>query len=148
MNITVSALEVPTPDSFQKWLRTPRLAKCGVLFTPSEPMWWPNRSARNAINWQAAIRCVPLDWQQWLHAALAYRMSEAAQGTTGLAASILSRAAQVGLNPLNEEHLVDLRERFNMGEFSTLIGFMAFWQACESLEKRPSKALIEGGRKN
>ncbi|WP_046487708.1 tyrosine-type recombinase/integrase [Pseudomonas veronii] len=143
MNITVSALEVPTPDSFQKWLRTPRLAKCGVLFTPSEPMWWPNRSARNAINWQAAIRCVPLDWQQWLHAALAYRMSEAAQGTTGLAASILSRAAQVGLNPLNEEHLVDLRERFNMGEFSTLIGFMAFWQACESLEKRPSKALIE-----
>ncbi len=143
MNVAASALEVPTQDSFDAWLITPRLAKCGLLFTPSEPMWWPDRSSRNAINWQAAIRCVPFDWQRWLHAALAYRMAEVSQGTIGLAASILSRAAQVGLDPLNENHLIDLRERFNMGEFSALVGFMGFWQACESLEQRPSKALIE-----
>lgn len=143
MNLAASALEVPTQDSFDTWLNTPRLAKCGVFFKPSEPMWWPDRSSRSAINWQAAIRCVPLDWQRWLHAALAYRMAEASQGTIGLTASILSRAAQAGLDPLTEEHLIDLRERFNMGEFSALVGFMGFWQACESLEQRPSKALIE-----
>lgn len=143
MNVTVSALKVPTQDSLDAWLKTPRLAKCGVLFTPSEPMWWPDRSSRCAINWQAAILCAPFDWQCWLHAALAYRMAEVSQGTIGLVASILSRAAQVELDPLKEDHLIDLRERFNMGEFSALVGFMGFWQACESLELRPSQALIE-----
>ncbi|MHC8379217.1 site-specific integrase [Pseudomonas sp. MDT1-16] len=143
MNISVLALEIPTPDSFDAWLNAPRLARCGVPFTPSEPMWWPDRSSRSAINWQAAIRCVPLDWQRWLHAALAYRMAEASQGTVSLAASIMSRAAQAGLDPLTEEHLIDLRERFNMGEFSALVGFMEFWQACESLEQRPSISLLE-----
>lgn len=143
MNISVSALETPTQDSLDAWLNTSRLAKCGVLFTPSEPMWWPDRSSRSAVNWQAAILSVPLDRQRWLHAALAYRMAEVSQGTIGLIASILSRAAQAGLDPLNEDHLIDLRERFNMGEFSTLVGFMRFWQACESLEQRPSQALIE-----
>lgn len=143
VNVTVSALKVPTQDSLDAWLKTPRLAKCGVLFTPSEPMWWPDRSSRCAINWQAAILCAPFDWQCWLHAALAYRMAEVSQGTIGLVASILSRAAQVELDPLKEDHLIDLRERFNMGEFSALVGFMGFWQACESLELRPSQALIE-----
>lgn len=60
-----------------------------------------------------------------------------------LATSVLSRAAQVGLDPLNEYHVIDLRERFNMGEFSALTGFMKFWQECESLEQRPSQALID-----
>ncbi|WP_417777963.1 site-specific integrase [Stutzerimonas xanthomarina] len=143
MNVAVSALKVPTQNSLDAWLNTPRLAKCGVYFTPSEPMWWPDRSSRSSINWQAAIVCVSFDWQRWLHAALAYRMAEVSQGTIGLVASILSRAAQVGLNPLNEDHLIDLRERFNMGEFSALIGFMGFWQTCESLEQQPPPALIE-----
>jgi integrase len=70
-------------------------------------------------------------------------MAEVSQGTIGVVASILSRAAQSELDPLNEDHLIDLRERFNMGEFSALVGFMGFWQACESLEQRPSQALIE-----
>jgi len=143
MNITVSALEAPTQDSLDAWLDTPRLAKCGEFFTPSEPMWWPDRSDRSAVNWQAAIACVPSDWQHWLHAALSYRMAEAAQGSLGVTASIFSRAAQAGLDPLNEDHLIDLRERFNMGEFSALCAFMEFWGGCESLEQRPSQALID-----
>ncbi|MCF5166399.1 tyrosine-type recombinase/integrase [Pseudomonas congelans] len=143
MKVTISALIAPTYDFLDAWLNTPRPAKCGVPFTPAEAMWWPDRSFRNAINWEAAILCVPYDWQRWLHAGLAYRMAEVSQGTVGLVASIMSRAAQAGLDPLNEDHLIDLRERFNMGEFSALVGFMRFWQACESLEQRPSRALIE-----
>ncbi|UZJ44208.1 site-specific integrase [Marinimicrobium sp. C6131] len=143
MNIEVSALKAPTQDSLDAWLSKPRPAKCGELFTPTEPMWWPDRAARNSVNWQAAIACVPSDRQSWLHAALAYRMGEVSQATIGLTTSILSRAAQVGLDPLNEDHLIDLRVRFNMVEFSLLVGFMEFWQACESLEQRPSQALID-----
>lgn len=143
MNIAVDALQAPTQKNLDEWLNTPRLAKCGEYFTPSQPMWWPDRSARSSINWQPAIACVPSDWQRWLHAVLAYRMAEVAQGTIGLATSILSRAAQVGLDPLNEYHLIDLRERFTMGEFSALTGFMKFWQECESLEQRPSQVLID-----
>ncbi|MGP9551388.1 tyrosine-type recombinase/integrase [Halomonas sp. AOP42-D1-22] len=140
MNIAISA---PTQDSLEEWLNTPRLAKCGEFFIPSEPVWWPDRSTRGSINWQAAIACVPPDWQRWLHAALAYRMAEVAQATIGIATSVLSRAAQVGLDPLNEYHLIDLRERFSMSEFSALVGFMKFWQECESLEQRPSQVLID-----
>lgn len=147
MNVEASALKAPTQDSLDEWLNAPRPAKCGVFFTPSEPMWWPDRSSRSAINWQAAILCVPFDWRCWLHAALAYRMAEVSQGTIGQVASILSRASQVELNPLNEDHLIDLRERFNIGEFSTLAGFMSFWQTCESLEQRPSQKLIESYNK-
>lgn len=143
MNIAVSALEAPTKDSLEEWLNTPRLAKCGEFFTPSEPKWWPDRSASFSINWQAAIACVPSDWQCWLHAALAYRMLENAQKTISAVTSILSRAAQVGLDPLNEYHLIDLRERFSASEFSSLFSFMEFWQQCESLEQRPSQALID-----
>ncbi|MEH6643318.1 tyrosine-type recombinase/integrase [Vreelandella glaciei] len=143
MNIEVSALTAPTQDSLDTWLNTPRLAKCGEFFTPTEPMWWPDRSASMSVNWQAAFACVPSDWQRWLHAALAYRMAEVAQRTMVGAATIFSRAAQEGLNPLNEHHLIDLRERFCISEFSTLAGFMKFWQKCESLEKRPSQVLID-----
>ena len=143
MNIAVSALKAPTKDSLEEWLNTPRLSKCGEFFTPAKPMWWPDRSANVSVNWQAAIACVPSVWQGWLHAALAYRMGESAQGTIIGATAILSRAAQVGLNPLNEDHLIDLRERFSMSEFSALAGFMKFWQQCESLEKRPPQILID-----
>tara|TARA_A100001391_G_scaffold197455_1_gene177593 strand:+ start:1460 stop:3046 length:1587 start_codon:yes stop_codon:yes gene_type:complete len=143
MNIVVSVLSAPTQDSLGSWLNTPRPAKCGELFTPSEPMWWPDRTARSSINWQAAIACVPSDWQRWLHAALAYRMSEVSQGTTGFVTSTLSRAAIEELDPLNEDNLIDLRERFTMGEFYALTSFMRFWQECESLEQRPSQALID-----
>lgn len=143
MNIAAAALKAPTEDSLVSWLKTPRLAKCGEFFTPSEPMWCPDRSTGNAINWQAAIACVSSDWQRWLHAALAYRMAEVAQRTIQQNTSILSRAAQAGLNPLNQDHLLDLRERFNVGEFSSLFSFMVYWQTCESLEKRPSQALID-----
>lgn len=143
MNISVDALQATTQQTLDAWLNTPRLAKCGEFFTPSEPVWWPDRSVRTSINWQAAIAGVPPDWQRWLHAALAYRMAEVAQGTIAGATSILSRAAQVGLNPLDEEHLIDLRERFSMEEFSSLNSFIKFWQECESLEKRPSQALID-----
>ncbi|MGO1690936.1 MAG: site-specific integrase [Halomonas sp.] len=143
MNIAVSVLAAPTQDSLDEWLNTPRFAKCGEFFTPSEPMWCPDRAVRSSINWEAAIACVPPEWQRWLHAALAYRMAEVAQGTIGKTTSVLSRAAQVRINPLNEDHLIELRERFNMGEFSSLVGFMGFWQACESLEQRPSQALMD-----
>jgi hypothetical protein len=143
MSIAVSALEAPTQDSLEEWLNTPRLARCGEFFTPSKPVWWPDRSANVSVKWQAAIACVPPAWQGWLHAALAFRMGESAQGTISVVTSILSRAAQVRLNPLNEDHLIDLRERFSMSEFSALAGFMKFWQQCESLEKRPSQVLID-----
>lgn len=143
MNIEVATLKAPTEDILDAWLNKPRLAKCGEFFTPSEPMWWPDRSASSSINWQNAIGCVSSDWQRWLHAALAYRMVEVSQGTVVSTSSILSRAVQVGLDPLNEYHLFDLRERFNAYEFSTLTAFMRFWQSCESLEQRPSQALID-----
>lgn len=143
MRLSNLALEAPTYSSIDAWLRTPRLAKCGEYFTPSEPMWWPDRSVRSAINWQTAILCVSPELETWLHAALAIRMAEVAQGTMGMIASILSRAAQEGLDPLDEDHLIDFRERFNMGEFSALSSFMEFWQACESLKHRPSRFLIE-----
>ncbi|MBL4797305.1 MAG: site-specific integrase [Oleispira sp.] len=147
MNITVSALEAPTQDSLDAWLGTPRLAKCGEFFTPSEQMWWPDRSFHCAVNWQSAIACVPADWQRWLHAALSYRMAEVKQGTVAAIASILTRASKAELNPLNEDHLIDLRERFSSESFSSLCAFMAFWQGCESLEQRPLQILIDAYNK-
>lgn len=143
MNIEAASLEVPTENTLDVWLNTPRLAKCGVFFTPSEPFWRPDSSTRQAVNWQAAITCIPSDWQRWLHAALAYRMAEVAHSTLCHNASIFSRAAQAGLNPLNPDHLLDLREHFSISDFSSLFSFMKFWQGCESLEKRPSQALID-----
>ena len=143
MNIAVEALQAPTKDSLDAWLNTPRLAKCGELFTPAEPMWKPDKSANHSVNWKAAVACVSLDWQPWLHAALAYRMADMAAGTVASAASGLSRAAQAGLDPLNEGDLIDLRERFNSAEFSVIASFMAFWHDCESLEQRPSQPLID-----
>ena len=143
MSIKIGALEAPTWDTLDEWLNTPRPARCGELFTPAKPMWNADRMSGKKVNWQAAINCVPTDWQRWLHAALAYRMSELQQGTVGLNSSVLSRAASTGLNPLNADHLVDLRERFSGKEFSCLVGFMEFWQGLESLEMRPSSALID-----
>lgn len=143
MNIAVEALQAPTKDSLDAWLNTPRLAKCGEVFTPTHPMWKPDKSANQSVNWEAAIACVSPDWQPWLHAALAYRMADLAAGTLANAASGLSRAAQAGLDPLNEDHLIALRERFNCSEFSVIASFMAFWHDCESLEQRPSQPLID-----
>lgn len=146
MNISAEALEAPTEDTLDAWLNTPRLARCGSFFTPSEPMWWPDRTWNSGINWQAAIACVPPEWKRWLQAALAYRMVDMAQGTVEHAASVLSRSAQAQLDPLNEDHLIDLRERFNVTEFSTLAAFMEFWHTCESLEKRPAQYLMDAYR--
>lgn len=143
MNIAVESLQAPTKDTLDAWLNTPRLAKCGELFTPAEPMWKPDKSANHSVNWKAAIACVSPDWQPWLHAALAYRMADTAAGTVASAAGGLSRAAQAGIDPLNEDHLIDLRERFNYAEFSVIAAFMAFWHDCESLEQRPSRPLID-----
>lgn len=143
MSLKIEALNAPTYDTLDEWLNTPRLARCGEYFTPSELVWNPDKATQLRVHWQAAIACVPPDWQRWLHAALAYRMAEVSQGTVGSIASVLSRAAQERLDPLNEDHLIDLRERFSIQEFSGLVGFMAFWQSCESLERRPSRALIE-----
>jgi len=143
VNISVEALQAPTKNTLDAWLSTPRLAKCGKVFTPAEPMWKPDQSANHSVNWKAAVACVSLDWQPWLHAALAYRMADMAAGTVACAASGLSRAAQAGLDPLNEDHLIDLRERFNRTEFSVIASFMAFWHDCESLEQRPSQPLID-----
>jgi hypothetical protein len=106
-------------------------------------MWWPDRGFSSAVNWQAAIACVAPEWQRWLHATLAFRMVEVSQALVANIASILSRSAQAGVNPLNEEHLIDLRERFNLGEFSCLAAFIEFWGACESVEQRPSQSLID-----
>ena len=143
MKISVEALQAPTKDSLDAWLNTPRLAKCGEVFTPAEPMWKPDRSASLSVNWKAAVACVSPDWQPWLHAALAYRMDNAAALTVAMFANVLSRAAQAGLDPLNEGQLIALRERFNNSEFSSISAFMAFWHDCESLEQRPSLPLIE-----
>lgn len=142
MNIAVDALQAPTEDTLSAWLSTPRLAKCGQFFTAAEAMWRPD-TTNKSVNWQAAIACVSPEWQRWLHATLAYRMTDVSQATVANAASILSRAAQDELNPLNEDHLIELRERFNGTEFSTLVGFMDFWQTCESIEQRPSQSLID-----
>ena len=138
----IEALKAPTQDTLDEWLNTPRLARCGEYFTPSEPVWRPDKLVQS-INWQAAIACVTPNWQCWLHTALAYRMAEQAQGSVLASASVLSRAAQAGLNPMNENHLIDLRERFNIVEFSNLLSFMVFWQECESLEQQPSLTLID-----
>lgn len=143
MNISVEALQAPTKDCLDVWLNTPRMAKYGGWFTPAEPMWRPDKSASHSVNWKAAIACASPDWQPWLHAALAYRMATAAAGTVVSTASILSRAAQAGLDPLNEAQLIALRERFNSKEFGLLASFMAFWHDCESLEQRPSRPLID-----
>ena len=143
MNIAVEALQAPTKDSLDAWLNTPRLAKCGEMFTPAEPMWKPDKAASQSVNWEAAIACVSPDWQPWLHAALAYRMADMAAGTIAKAVNVLSRAAQAGIDPLNEGHLIALRERFTEKEFSAIAAFMAFWHGCESLEQRPSQCLID-----
>jgi integrase len=143
VSISVEALQAPTKESLDAWLNTPRLAKCGELFTPAEPMWRPDKSASDSVNWKAAIVCASLDWQPWLHAALAYRMANVAARTVANTASVLSRAAQTGLDPLNEGQLIALRKRFNYREFSVIATFMAFWHDCESLEQRPSQPLID-----
>ncbi len=143
MKISVEALQAPTKDSLDAWLNTPRLAKCGKVFTPAEPMWKPDKSAQYSVNWKAAIACVSPDWQPWLHTALTYRMSDLAADTVASTSGVLSRAAQAGLDPLNEDHLIALRERFNHSEFSVIASFMAFWHDCESLEQRPSQPLID-----
>jgi len=143
VNIAIEALRAPTKESHDAWLSTPRLAKCGEVFTPAEPMWKPDKSASLSVNWQAAIACVSPDWQPWLHAALAYRMADQAAGSVAQFASVLSRAAQARLDPLNEDHLIALRERFTRSGFSVLAAFMAFWRDCESLEQRPPRTLIE-----
>lgn len=143
MNIAVEALQAPTKDTLDAWLSTPRLAKCGEVFTPAEPIWKPDRSANHSVNWKAAVACVSPDWKPWLHAALAYRMADVAAGTVACITSALSRAAQAGLDPLNEGQLIALRERFNNREFSVITAFMAFWHDCESLEQRPSQSLID-----
>lgn len=143
MSIAVEALQAPTKDSLDAWLNTPRLAKCGEVFTPAEPMWKPDRSANHSVNWKAAVACVSPDWKPWLHAALAYRMADLAASTVANVASVLSRAAQAGLDPLNEGQLIALRERFNNREFSVITAFMAFWHDCESLEQRPPQPLID-----
>ena len=143
MNISVEALQAPTKDSLDAWLNTPRLAKCGEVFTPAEPMWSPDKSTNQPVNWEAAIACVSSDWQPWLHAALAYRMANAAARTVANTASVLSRAAQSEIDPLNEGQLIALRERFNYREFSLIAAFMEFWHDCESLEQHPSQPLID-----
>lgn len=143
MNIAVEALQAPTKDTLDAWLSTPRLAKCGEVFTPAEPIWKPDRSTNHSVNWKAAVACVSPDWKPWLHAALAYRMADVAAGTVACITSALSRAAQTGLDPLNEGQLIALRERFNNREFSVITAFMAFWHDCESLEQRPSQSLID-----
>lgn len=143
MNIAAEALQAPTKDSLDAWLSTPRLAKCGEVYTPTHSIWKPDKSARNPVNWKAALACVSPDWHPWLHAALAYRMADHATSSVAKVASVLSRAAQAGLDPLNDDHLIALRERFNVSEFSQLAAFMAFWSACESLEQRPPQSLIE-----
>lgn len=143
MSLEVEALKAPNPDTFDEWLNTPRPARCGKYFTPSKPMWRPDKYSPYAINWQAATASVSSELQSWLHAALAYRMAEVSQSTVAAVVSVLSRASQAGLDPLNEDHLIDLRDRFSVGEFSSLLSFMAFWQDCESLEQRPSRALID-----
>ncbi|WP_420390529.1 site-specific integrase [Marinobacter sp.] len=143
MNKDVDALQAPTKDTLDAWLNTPRPAKCGEFFTPSEPMWKPDKSVQHSVNWQAALACISPDWQPWLHAALAYRMVDVQQVTVAALTSVLSRAAQADLDPLNEDHLIDLRERFNNREFSNLASFIAFWYDCESVEQRPSQPLIE-----
>jgi len=141
MNIAVSALETPTQDSLDEWLKIPRLAKCGRLFTPSEFSWWPDRTSSDPVNWQAALAVVAPELQRWLHAALAYLMLDLEQATVSGVSSVLSRAAQAGLNILNEDHLIDLRERFNVTEFAQLVSFIEFWRTCDSVEQRPSQSL-------
>jgi integrase len=143
MSIKIEALKAPTKDTLDEWLNTPRPSRCGEYFTPSKPMWNPDKYSPYSINWQVAITCVQLDWQPWLHAALAYRMAEVAQSTIHKLASVLFRASEERLGPLNENHLIYLRERFNSTEFSHLAAFMVFWYECESLEQRPSYALAD-----
>lgn len=143
MKIALEALQAPTKDSLDAWLNTPRLANCGEVFTPAEPMWKPDKSANASVNWEAAIACVSPNWQPWLHAALAYRMADLAAGSLTRFASVLSRAAQAGLDPLNEDDLIALRERFDNNGFSSIAAFIAFWHDCESLEQRPSQPLVD-----
>jgi len=147
VNIAVDALQAPTQETLGAWLKVPRLAKCGKFFTPSELSWWPDRTASDPVNWKAALVVVAPEWQRWLHAALAYLMSDLTQASVAGVSSVLSRAAQAGLYILNEDHLTDLRERFNAIEFSQLVSFIGFWQTCESVEQRPSQSLADAYKK-
>ena len=113
VKISVEALQAPTKDSLDAWLNTPRLAKCGKVFTPAEPMWKPDQSANHSVNWKAAVACVSLDWQPWLHAALAYRMADVSADTVFMTTSVLSRAAHAGIDPLNGNHLIALPRKKN-----------------------------------
>lgn len=70
-------------------------------------------------------------------------MADLAAITVATTASVLSRAAQAGIDPLNEDHLIALRERFRPSEFAGIAAFMAFWHDCESLERRPSQSLVD-----
>ncbi len=142
MSIAVEALKAPTTDTLDEWLDAPRPAKCGELFIASMPMWRPDNTAPS-VNWQAAVACVPSDWQHWLQAALAIRMTEVAQQTIVNVTSVLSRAAKEVFDPLKEDHLVNFRELCSCSEFAQLCSFMKFWQTCESLEIKPSLALID-----
>lgn len=146
MKISTLALDTPTEDTLETWLNTPRYAKCGVLFTPSEPMWRPDRTIRNGANWEEAIQCVSLEWQRWMHAALALRMEDRAQGTVNQTVSVLLRAAKEKLDPLNPDFAIDFRERFNVSEFASLVRFLEFWHENTLLEKRPTESLIEAYR--
>lgn len=146
MSVEIEALKAPTQDTLDEWLNTPRPARCGEFFTPSKPMWNADKASGQRVNWKVAIMSVACDWRSWLHVALAYRMAEVAQGTVAVTASVLSRAAQVKLDPMHENHLIDLREYFSFTEFSSLVAFMVFWYKCESIERRPSLALIDAYR--
>lgn len=142
MQNKIEALEAPSIDSITEWLNQPRLARCGKLFVPSTPMWRPDNSNRS-VNWQTAILSVPIEWQNWLVAALAYRMEDVGQGTVCGIAYVLSRGAKLGLDPLRADHVIDFRNRFLTTEYAMLVSFMDFWHNCESLEKRPERKLLD-----
>ncbi len=141
MSIQSIALQSPTSETLQEWLDTPRVAKCGAPFTPSQPMWRPDPTVLR-VNWKVALRCVEQDWQPWLHAALASYMSQQAQNTMTQLCSTLSRCAQSGLNPLREPDLMALVDRFNPSDFAGVATFIGFWAEGDH-EKRPSKTLVE-----
>lgn len=141
MSLQAIALQSPTSETLQEWLDTPRVAKCGASFTPSQPIWRPDPTIFN-VSWEAAVRCVEADWQPWLHAALASYMSQVAQATMINLCSILSRCAQSGLNPLREPDLMALVDRFSPSEFPMMASFIGFWAEGDH-EQRPSKTLVD-----
>ncbi|MCW8884053.1 MAG: site-specific integrase [Motiliproteus sp.] len=141
-DITAASLQAPEEEAIHAWLNLPQLAKSGHTYIPSADTWRPDNT-QPTINVLATMLLVPEAWQNWLVAALVYRLRERKQNTMAELASLFKRCGEEGLSPLVESDLLAIRERFRPTEFGILANFITFWHGCDELALRPSDDLID-----